>query len=86
MIPWCYPKLPIVYGMGAVAVVAFLRRRELWWILALLALTVAYVFAVSGAAAQPRYRTMIFPIIYVLGGYGVAYVWERTYARQQRSV
>jgi len=62
--------LLLLYGAAAVAAVVFIRRREFRWILALFLLTIAYTVAVSGAAAQARYRTMIFPIFYVLGGYG----------------
>lgn len=83
---YAFAKLHLVflYGAALVAVVAFAWRRELWWTLATFAMTTAYVVAVSGASAQARYRTMLFPIIYVLGGYGVVVLLGRWKSRIHR--
>lgn len=66
--------LLLMYAVGAVAVVLLMRDKSVRWILIAMALTVSYTIAVSGAAAQARYRTIIFPIFYVLAGYGVTYI------------
>lgn len=79
-------ELLLLYGAVAVAVVAFLRRRELRWVLALFGVIIVYLLLVAGAAAQARYRTMIFPIFYVLGGYGVVHLWDRYRFRRNAAI
>lgn len=69
-------ELLIMYAAGLAAAILFLRDKALRWVVLAMALTVVYTMAVSGAAAQARYRTIIFPICYVLGGYGIAHLWK----------
>lgn len=69
--------LLLMYGMALVAGALFLRNSSLRWILIVMFLTVAYTIAVSGAAAQSRYRTIVFPIFYVLAGYGMIIILEK---------
>ncbi|MDO8463182.1 MAG: glycosyltransferase family 39 protein [bacterium] len=77
--------LLFLYGVGLVGAGVLLRRPRDRWVLALCVLTVAYVVAVSGAAAQARYRTTILTIAYVLAGIGLsaAYTWMHTRMRQR---
>lgn len=78
-----------MYVAGGVATVLFLRNKSLRWIIFAMVLTMLYTIAVSGAAAQARYRTIIFPIFYVLAGYGMAYMLgltcKKNYARARTS-
>jgi len=76
--------LIFLYSMSIVAMVVFARNKSLRWILAAFLLTIVYTMTVSGAAAQARYRTIIFPVFYVLGGYGVIYCLETLHSRRQR--
>lgn len=76
--------LVLLYGASIVAAVIFLARREFRWTLACFAITILYTVAVSGAAAQARYRTVIFPIFYLMSGYGIVYLGNRIRGRWSR--
>jgi|GEM_PF-3612246 len=77
--------LLVLYSAVLIGAIVLFRRSRERFVLVFFSLVVAYLVVVSGAAAQARYRTMIMPIMYALGGVGIAYVWERLSARRTSS-
>ena len=75
--------LIVMFLFVGVACILLARRASSRWVLAIALLMIAYTIIASGAAAQTRHRTIVFPIFYVLGGYGAAYLWERFHERQR---
>lgn len=76
--------LIVLYVLASIACIALARRRaSSRWVLAIALLMIAYTIMASGAAAQARHRTIVFPIFYVLGGYGAACLWDRRASRQR---
>jgi 4-amino-4-deoxy-L-arabinose transferase-like glycosyltransferase len=78
----------LLLGIAGVAVmrliqlaglVAMLRRREHWPVLALFGLWIAFVLAVNGPIATPKYRLPIEPALMVMTGAGICTLsrWRR---------
>lgn len=80
----------IALFLGAIiACVVFARRPSMRWILAIALLMIAYTVVAAGAVAQARHRTIVFPILYMLGGYGAAFLmqwWRELRYRVRESV
>lgn len=74
--------LIIMYVLAGIGAVAAWRRVSFRPPMILFVLVVAYSLAVSGALADPRYRMVFFPVLYVLAGYGASRLSD-WYARRR---